>query len=557
MAKELVGLDIGSHSVKVVGMKMTSKGPLLSFLEAKTIPTDLKESPDPVTQILIAIWSGAGLKETKVNLAFSGEGVFFKRIALPSMPMKELQEAVRWEMKGSLPYPIESARIEFRVLREFVQEGVNKSDIMAAVCPKDLIDRTISVVQQAGLKPTRLTVVPQALSTVLRFSDQIGDGGTIAVADLGARKTGIYFFKGGTLQFSREATPAGTDITQAILEGLGFDGDQGFERAEEIKREWGIVTETKTPERAKISFLMRPVLERLASEIKRSLDYFQNQFHGEPVDRLLLTGGGAHLKNISTYLAESLRLPVETFNPLKEIGAKENQNAVSVLDHDSSAYSVAVGLALPERKGIEFLPDRRRILANLPTEKWGFVLAPLIALLIMLTMVWNVTGHIAAVRKEYDAKMLQLRSLDSLQKRLLILGEKERRIKPEFLQIPSSEPDSIFCGEILRDISRLIPGNVVLKILTLEPKPGRPDGPQATESKRLLLKGFAIGQDVQCLTGVAQFIDQLEQSSFFRNSKLVSAEQTTWHRETGVDFEIVCDVDPGSLSSRKDRATAK
>ena len=93
-----------------------------------------------------------------------------------------------------------------------------------------------------------------------------------------------------------------------------------------IKQEMGIPSEPsqerigdKSASLSKISFLVRPVLERLSAEIGRSLDYYRSQFNEERIDRLLLTGGGANLKNIVSHLAGELRLPVEHFNPLSKI----------------------------------------------------------------------------------------------------------------------------------------------------------------------------------------------------------------------------------------------
>ncbi len=469
------------------------------------------------------------------------------------MPTKELQEAVRWEMKGGLPYSIEAARVEFRVLKEFVQEGVNRLDLIAAACPVDLIQRTVSVIQEAGLKLVRLTVIPQALCNVIRLSKGVARGGIIAVADLGASKTGIYLFEDGVLQFSREATPGGADITQAILEGMGLDSDPGpgFEKAEEIKKEMGILTDAKTPERSKISFLMRPVLERMTAEIRRSFDYFQHQFHASPIDRLLLTGGGANLNHISFYLAEGLGLPVEVFHPLEENITEETHTDAPKLSQVSPLYCIAVGAALPDRKGIDFLSVKKRTLFDLPAEKFGFVLAPVVVLLVMLGIAWNLNGQITAVEKEHEMKFSQVKSLDALQAKLLLLKGKEQEMKQELFQIPSRDSRSVSYAEVLRTLSHLMPGNVTLKTLALEPISKPAEGSQSPEGTRLLLEGFAVGQDVQCLTGVAQLIDHLEQSTHFKNSKLVSAEQTKWQHQPGVNFEIVCDIVPGPEETAK------
>ena len=551
--QETVGLDIGSHSIKVVRMKMSSKGSMLTYSETRRIPSDRKDDPDCVAQLLRTLWSEAGLKETKVHLAVSGEGVLVRRITLPSMPAKELREAVRWEMKGGLPYSIEAARVEFRVLKGFVEGGVNRTDLIAAACPVDLIERTVSMVRKAGLKPVRLTVVPEALGNVLLLSNRIPREGIIAVADLGAGKTGIHLFENGVLQFSREATPGGEDITQAILEGMGLDSDpgQGFEKAEEIKKELGILTDTKTPERSKLSFLMRPVLERLTAEIRRSFDYFQNQFHADRIDLFLLSGGGANLKNVSTYLAEALRLPVEILYPQNQAVPGETQPDGRGPDLVNPLYSTAVGATLPDRKGMDFLSAKNRTLSDIPAERAAFALVPVFAALVMLGLVWSLNAQIKTVGKERETKVSQVNSLDTLQAKLLVLKGREQQMKQELSQNPSRDLEALSHGEVLRRLSHLMPGNVTLKVLALEPVSPPAEGASSPEGYRLLLEGFAAGQELQCLTGVAQLIDLLEESTFFRNTKLISAEQAKWHQQPGVNFEMTSDLVPGKEQHEK------
>ena len=327
--KETIGLDIGSHSIKLVGLKMTSKGPFLTCLGMKEIPpgTD-KEDVDKLSQILKALFKEAGLETKKVRLTVSGSGVQIKRISIPSLPKAELKEAVRWEIKDHLPFPVETAQIDFHILNEYVEDNIKKLDLIVVACPKQLIDRTLSIAEGAGLQPTHLDATPFALWNTLLAWDQLKKEETVALIDLGAEKTGICLFKDGVLQFSREVTPGGADITRAVMEGIGSSGEAQpiYERSEKIKQEIGIPSEPsregmsdKSASLSKLSFLVRPVLERLAAEIGRSLDYYRSQFNEERIDRILLTGGGANLKNIVSYLANELRLPVEHFNPLKKI----------------------------------------------------------------------------------------------------------------------------------------------------------------------------------------------------------------------------------------------
>ena len=95
----MIGLDIGSHSIKLVGLKMTSKGPFLTCLGIKEIPPGKdKEDVNTVAETLKSLLSEVGLKSKRVRLAVSGSGVHIKQISIPSLPKAELKEAVRWEI---------------------------------------------------------------------------------------------------------------------------------------------------------------------------------------------------------------------------------------------------------------------------------------------------------------------------------------------------------------------------------------------------------------------------------------------------------------------------
>ncbi|MGB7575202.1 MAG: pilus assembly protein PilM, partial [Thermodesulfobacteriota bacterium] len=200
---ETIGLDIGSHSIKLVGLKMTSKGPFLTCLGMKEIPPNKdKEDVNAISEILKALVKEVGLKTKKVRLTVSGSGVQIKRISVPSLPKAELKEAVRWEIKNFLPFPVETAEIDFYILNEYVEDNVKKLNLMVVACPKHLIDRTLSIAEGAGLQPIHLDVAAFALWNTLLVWNQLKKEETVALIDLGAEKTGIYVFKDGILQFS-------------------------------------------------------------------------------------------------------------------------------------------------------------------------------------------------------------------------------------------------------------------------------------------------------------------------------------------------------------------
>ncbi|OGP88798.1 MAG: hypothetical protein A2156_07305 [Deltaproteobacteria bacterium RBG_16_48_10] len=575
---ETIGLDIGSHSIKIVGLKMTPKGPSLTTLGIKEIP-QRKDEEDPHTLIetIRALLKDVPLRTRKVRLTVSGRGANLIRLPLPFMPRAELLEAMRWEIKDQLPFPIETARIDFHILDEFVEEGVKKLDLLVVACPIRLIDQTLSVAEGAGLQASHLDIAPFALWNAFVLQNQEGKEEVVALIDLGSEKTGIHLFKNGRLQFSREVTPAGKDITQAIMEGLGHESDPGLlhEQAEKMIQSVGIRLEDKSeklgevlqptdktkeqnesqvePSPHLISFWMRPVLERLVSEIGRSLDYYRTQFNVERVDRVLLTGGGANLRNIAPFLSNELHLPVADFNPLREIPFDRKIIDDSLLDQRGTHFSAALGLALPQPKRIELLPVREPLWSRVRLRELIPILIPLIALLGCLGIIWKMSGEVATLQKELDARIAQVKDLDTLRTKLTLLKEKEEKMKQDLSILPVSSTLSIPYQEILREVSQVVPNNMTLTLFEIQSKgnPAKKGAPsqksQEEESlkdgqKELHLAGLAFGSDLYCLTALAQIIEGLEKSSFFKNAKLISADENKQYNQPGTEFEIVCDL---------------
>ncbi|NWG04044.1 MAG: type IV pilus assembly protein PilM [Syntrophaceae bacterium] len=557
---ETIGLDIGSHSIKLVGIKTTSKGPFLTCVGLKEIPhgTD-KEDMNTVIETLRSLVSEVGLKTKKVNLTVSGSGVTIKRVSIPSLPKAELKEAVRWEIKDSIPFSVEKAQIDFHVLNEYVEDNVKKLDMITVACPKELVHRTVSIVKGAGLQPVHLDVGPFALWNALMALDQIKKEETVALIDMGAEKTGIYLFKDRTLQFTREVTPAGADITNAIIEGIGSSGSPEllYERAESIKEEMGIPSEgyqekgsDPSTSLSKIIFLIRPVMEKMVAEIVRSFEYFRNLFNVEKIDKVLLTGGSANLKNMVPYLSKELRLPVEHFNPMKKILYDSKKIDTPFLNQMGLSFAIAIGMALPEPKRIELLPNQKPFLSEIQIGKWLPVWIPLITLLLFLGIIWYMSSQVNGLQKERDTKMAKIATYEVLQAKLKLLKEKDLQIKEKLSQFPSSMVIPVPYRNILREVSGILPDNVTLTHLSVQPK-GKPLKGESTtnEGRELHLSGLTFGSDVHCLTALASMLERLEGSPLFKNVKLISADENKLYSRPGAGFEIICDINPNNPAS--------
>jgi type IV pilus assembly protein PilM len=563
MAK-IIGLDIGSHSIKLVGLKITSRGRFLTHFGVKEIPRGSdKEDGDFIAETIKAIFREAGLKPGKVRLTVSGAGVHIRQVTLPSMPKADLPEAVRWEIRAYLPFPADTARIDFYILDEFVENNAQKLALIVVACPPPLIDRTLSLAGKAGLRPVHLDVAPFALWNILLAWDGFQRDEGVALLDIGDDKTGLHIFQGGILQFSREITPAGADITRAIMEGIGSADETNllYERAERIKKEVGIPAEG-TPEGtadesisvSKISFWVRPVLERMAAEIRRSLDYYRNQFNTERMDRLLLTGGGSNLKNIAPYLTQELGLPVERLNPLPHIFSVSRKIDGQILDQMGPIITVAAGAALAGPKEIELLQAPTPIWSGPRLEKLIPRLSLSITLLIFLLIAWYMNGQLTSLQKEREVKVAKLKALESLQTQLTSLQNREVQMKQDLSLLPPAMVTPVPMGDLFRAVSRTVPENVTLTLLSIQSKEeSAKQGSSIRERRELQIKGLAFGSDLHCLTALGQIIERLEKSSSFQNVKLASAHENQSYTRAATEFEILCGINLAEARRKEGR----
>jgi hypothetical protein len=278
------------------------------------------------------------------------------------------------------------------------------------------------------------------------------------------------------------------------------------------------------------------------------------------VDRLFLSGGSANIKNVATYLSESLRLRVERLNPFDKMLFDAKKIDPLFLDQKGPAFAVALGTALPDRRQIELLPAKKPYGSKARTERWIPRLSALIMLLIIIWFMWNMSAQVATLNKERDERMAEAKTIEMLQERLTLLKEKENKMKADLSLFPSSTIAPVSFQKTLTRVRRIVPDNVTVTLLSIhsgkvrsDKQPPREKSPENGEYE-LHIKGIVFGSDFQCLTSLARMIEGMEKSSLFKNTKLISADENKSYNRPGVGFEMICDMEnengPPSLLSR-------
>jgi len=339
--KDVVGLDIGSSSIKLVELnrgrgafKLQNLG--LSPLPPEAIVDGALMDSVAIIDAMRDLVSTTKTKRKDVVTSVSGHSVIVKKITLPFMTEAELEESIQWEAERYIPFDINDVNIDFHMLGSSA-ENADLMDVVLVAAKKDIINDYQSVIVEAGLNPIIIDTDSFALENMLEINYEIDRDEIVAVANVGASITNINILKNNTSSFTRDIFKGGNQITEEIQRQLHID----YEEAERIK----VGSKGEGSPQPAIQNVLKTASEALAIEIGNSLDFFQSTSTYEKVSKLYLSGGGSKIKDFDIVLQQQIGLPVEVVNPFKRVEYSGKNFDIDYLREIGPIMAVAVGLA--------------------------------------------------------------------------------------------------------------------------------------------------------------------------------------------------------------------
>ena len=346
-SRNLVGLDIGDSSIKVVELKEQGKGRGYQLVRLGWEPLSSEAIVDGqimdsqlVTETIQRLFQRCKIKSsTPVATALCGHHVIVKRISLPVMSDAELAESIHWEAEQYIPFDIEDVNLDYQILEGSSLSGEGNMDVLLAAAKRDKINDYIGVVNQAGLNPQAVDIASFAMQNAFEANYEFEPDQVVALVDIGSAVSSISVLHGGSSVYWRDINIGGNQYTDAIQKELNLSADQAeqLKRGEEID---GIPYERVQP-------TLSAVTEDIGTEIQKTLDFFkQISATDQALDRLFLTGGTAQVVHMKESLAERLGTQVELFNPFRKIPPASKEASAELINEMMPTASVAVGLAL-------------------------------------------------------------------------------------------------------------------------------------------------------------------------------------------------------------------
>jgi type IV pilus assembly protein PilM len=342
--KNLIGVDIGSSSIKLCELKEGRRGArhVVRFahhpLPAQSIVDGHIMNTGAVVEGLDRLFHKQRRRD--VALRVSGHSVIIKKVTMPLMTPEELREQIAWEAEQHIPFDVADVELDYQMLRRRQDEG--QMEVLLVAAKKEEIQDLVNLAADAKLRPRVIDL--DAFTVQNCFEAAYGkaqQGETTVLLHVGASITTVNIVSDGSTAFTRDIANGGNAMTEEIQRQLSISQEEA--EAYKCGSGGGIVPQ-------EVSRILQQVVDGLAGEIQRSLDFYLATSGERELGRVLLSGGVARMEPLRAAIASRSRANVEVLDPLKIASADASTIGQAELATHSAAATVAFGLALRKDK---------------------------------------------------------------------------------------------------------------------------------------------------------------------------------------------------------------
>lgn len=353
LKRRFTAIDIGTDSIKGVRFKRKSKGLFIDKVAVKHLPYDSIIDGTIVDDAVVSnrlneLVQELKCRKDKIITTIPNNNLIIRNMELPEMEDdNRLAEAIKWESEDHLPFPIESAVEDFKIL----SREDNRVQVLLVATKRDVIDNVMNVFERISIIPSVINIQPMALLSIADYQDLIED--TVAIIDIGAAGTRVVIGDRRNIYLSRNIDIGGNEFTRIIME----EDKLNYNEAENIKKRNGLPEEDEIGENFELaisqiattglgeSHSLLVLARNLADQIERSLDYYNVKYR-KKVDKIFISGGGAKLKRLKNIIEDRIGRDMFSLDPFINIGCKKG------IDLRAEELAVAIGLGISE-----VLPD--------------------------------------------------------------------------------------------------------------------------------------------------------------------------------------------------------
>ena len=326
--EEVVGIDVGSYSIKIISLKNDFGQSTLNTYNIKRLPQDEKQIE--VASIIQESLKEVDLSPQTVNLSVSGPDVIVRFITLPKMTKEQLESALIFEAEKYIPFNISEVVIDFIILGDASEPGQMR--VLLAVAKREPVELIVKTISDLGMTVGAIDINAFAMFNAFTQANPSLEEKGVALIDLGHSHTDVLISLGKSPYFMRQIQIGGRDVNVALCRNLSIAPD----KAEEYK------LGAAGADKEEVTQAVQQVLDDIIKEVQLSFGYFENSSN-VPISGIYCSGGMTYGEGVIEYLSEKMSMELKKWNPIE---------GVEVADHISREDMESVALRLPVSLGL-------------------------------------------------------------------------------------------------------------------------------------------------------------------------------------------------------------
>jgi type IV pilus assembly protein PilM len=345
-SKAFLTVDFGAGSLKLAEFEVNETGGLrlrqygLKSLGAEGAQESTRESV--MQKALQELLAEKGIRSKNVNVCAPGFHVFSKFVKLPPVDTSKVTQIIQYEAQQNVPFPLAEVVWDYQILGS---TPTGELEVLLVAIKSDIVEGLFRVAESAGLRLQLADVSPAALCNAFRYNYGDLEDCTMLL-DIGAKTSNLLFFEKGKV-YSRSINLGANSITQDFAN----ESKLPFVEAEKKKISEGFVSlggayeEPENAHQAAISKIARQFMTRLHIQVNQTMQFYRGQQGGSAPQRLFLSGGASLMPYTAQFFAEKLNVPVEYFNPFRNVDIDPSVN-LEELARVAHSLGEVVGLGL-------------------------------------------------------------------------------------------------------------------------------------------------------------------------------------------------------------------
>src|SRR5678816_4577535 len=267
--KPLIGLDIGSNSIKAVELTKSRKGYELTGFASEVLEPDsvvdgaIMNSRAVAEAIKRVLFIGR-FKPKGISAGVSGHSVIVKRIVVPGATNAEVDASIQFDAEQHIPFQIAEVNLDYQVIGP-VGTGDPEMEVLLVVAKKDKIQNHTNVIKSIGRNADVVDIDAFALQNAFEVNYTVDSSATIALLNIGASLMNINITKGGMPLFIRDVSVGGNQYTDILQKELQLN----FQEAEDLK-----LGKTGGSEVEIVQPLLESITDMLITEVQKTFDFF-------------------------------------------------------------------------------------------------------------------------------------------------------------------------------------------------------------------------------------------------------------------------------------------